>query len=449
MRIPALIVLALTACGKSGDPAVPNPPPAPSLEPVDAAPAPKGVPFSLQVLDAATGQPVPGTLIVANLPSGAAVGGITSKDGLFGIDFPAGTTHAMVRTYFTGYASAVTDLDLSKPDATDDAGAHRWIVKEALLDATQTARVPKVNGFKASAAEVATDDPLQFDATVAAGDASDPIAEVILIEPNDFAITTLGGTGDGPYTEQIAAPAQAGTFSWYVVARTKGDVPSAVQAVTATVRSKKPLVHFKGTVVDGVTNQPLANAVVTLEIGGVYVFFSDASRPSPYYQYGGITASDGTFDVLVPQEQLGIHTFTSGYLYAGREKIDDPSVPGTLILSKPIAPEQVPLKPSVSAFTATPATVAAGATFVLSANVQKGPAGTDPLSDEIIVVQPDTAWCGEMAPPAPGGHDDYPDGTYSRTVTAPAKAGTYTYWLATSSAGCIISDNRSTTVTVQ
>jgi len=306
-----------------------------------------------------------------------------------------------------------------------------------------------VTGYAASAREVPTGAQLHFDATVTAGAAADPIAEVVLIEPNHFALTKLDGTGDGPYGKGIAAPAEAGTFTWYVVARTQGGVPSDVQAVSATAKSQKPPVHFKGTVVDATTNKPLGAAVITLEIGGVYQFFSDASRPSPYYQYGGISAADGTFDLFVPGEKMGIHTFANGFLYAGRETIDDPSLPGTVIQSKPIAAAQLGLKPMVSAFTATPSTVAAGATFELSANVQKGSAGIDPLSDEIILVQPDTTWCGEMAPPAPGGHDNYPDGRYARTVTAPPTAVTYTYWLVTTSAGCITSDNQSVTVTVQ
>jgi hypothetical protein len=284
---------------------------------------------------------------------------------------------------------------------------------------------------------------------VATQDPADPIAEVILVEPNHFALATLDGSGDGPYGKDLGAPAQAGTFSWYLVSRTKGDVVSEVQTATVEVTSKKPLVPFRGTVVDGITNAPLAGAVVTLEIGGVYLFFSDSSRPSPYYQFGGITAADGTFSISVPQEPIGVHTFADGYLYGGRSAVDDPSLPGTIVKSKPIAPAQAPYKPVVSGFTATPSTVSAGASFSLSANVQRGSGATDPLSDEILLVQPDTAWCGELAPPSPGGHDDYPDGIYTRTITAPAKSGTYTYWLVTTSAGCVTSDKQSLQVTVQ
>jgi hypothetical protein len=453
MRISAFMVLALAACGNTGDPATPNAPPAPPVTPspdagTEAPPPPPRVGFVLQVLDAKTSQGVPRTLLTIQTTN-EKLGAITSADGFLGLTLEPGSTHATVRTYGGGYASSVTDLDLTKPSKVDANGGWRWIVDESPLDATEAPKQPKATGFTASKVEVQAGDPLRFDATVAAGDASDPLAEVLVIEPNHFVPTPLDGTGDGPYGKDAAAPAEAGTYTWYLVARTKGDAVGDAQAVTATVRSKALLVPFSGKVVDDATSQPLASAVVTLEVGDVYVDFSDRSRPSPYYMYGGITASDGTFTVMVPNERIGIHTFTTGYLYAGKVAITDPSAPGTLVKSKAIPAQQATYKPVVTAFTATPSTVAAGTPFELSANVVKGTVGTDPLSDEILLVQPDTGFCGEMTPPAPGARDDYPDGRWARTVFAPAKAGTYTYWLVTTSAGCVTSDNQSLTVTVQ
>ena len=49
--------------------------------------------------------------------------------------------------------------------------------------------------------------------------------------------------------------------------------------------------------------------------------------------------------------------------------------------------------------------------------------GADPLSDEIVALEPVTGWLGELDPPSAGAlAAGYPDGRYRRTISAPRAA---------------------------
>ena len=74
----------------------------------------------------------------------------------------------------------------------------------------------------------------------------------------------------------------------------------------------------------------------------------------------------------------------------------------------------------------------------------------DPLSEEILVVEPATHFSIAMQPPAPGGRPgEYPDGTWVATFAAPAAAGKYTLHLVGTSENCITADGLTLELTVE
>jgi hypothetical protein len=382
------------------------------------------------------------------LPGLHAVGGIATADGLFDALLPPGTKSLGVRAFANGMQSKAVTFDLSSPDLAADSGFPRWVLELTPIAPSDVGRVPKTTAFAPSVTSVATGDPLAFTATVFGGSPSDPVSsDVVLVDPNHYTVTTLAEAKDGTYKtpDGFSAPGEAGTFGYYLAARTQGNIGGDVASVEVAVRSKQPSVHFKATIVDATTNAPLANAIVAIEYGAHP--FADTSRPSPYFQFGALAAADGTIDVLVPGEKISAHALANGYARGDRFGVD-PSAPATIAAPK-LAPAQLLAKPLVSGFAASPTIVPAGTGFDLSAQIAHGP-GTDLLSDGVLVVEATSGVSFELAPPAPGRLGvGYPDGTYARHVTAPTKPGMYTYRLVAVSQGGVVSDAQTTSVTVQ
>jgi hypothetical protein len=209
---------------------------------------------------------------------------------------------------------------------------------------------------------------------------------------------------------------------------------------------------------------PMPEALVAVEVGGIYRTDFDAAV-NPYYQHGVIADNQGAFSVRVPPGQLGLHTYSNDYSY-GVGAIMDDCAPNIVVTPKHLLPADEANKPTATGFTVTPANVAPGATLTLSAHVVAGPAckprddgGTcpvgsdictggqcimDPLSDEIIAIEPDTAWGALLLPPAGRGSN----GVYTLTTQAPSTPGPYTYYLVVASEGCVTSDRLSAAVTV-
>jgi hypothetical protein len=225
--------------------------------------------------------------------------------------------------------------------------------------------------------------------------------------------------------------------------------PSAPGAGSGTVLDPKGHLHFRGLVRDRTTKAPLPATLLSIEVGGLYRPFDDTSKASPFYAYGGLTAADGMFDVELPPGRVGVHAFTDGYVCGGRLIVDD--------LTHFVTIEETTLpaslngsRPSVTSFSAVPGVVVAGAPITLQADVAAGAATPpDPLSDEVLVIEPSTFWSGELDPPSKGDPSrGYPDGRYSRQIASPTAPGAYTYHLVTMSQGCVPSDPRTATVTV-
>jgi hypothetical protein len=182
---------------------------------------------------------------------------------------------------------------------------------------------------------------------------------------------------------------------------------------------------------------PVPSAMVGVEYGGLYLPWCDLSHASPYYLFGAVTDDAGAFALSARAGKLGFHGFATGQYYA-RAPLDTSTGATTVqIVLSALPPQQA--KPTVTGAAFNPAQVAAGAQVTITATVAAG-VGSDPLSDETILVEPTHSWATELDPPSLGKKDDFPDGTWSRTFSAPAQTGHYVYWLSATTAGCVTSD---------
>jgi hypothetical protein len=207
-------------------------------------------------------------------------------------------------------------------------------------------------------------------------------------------------------------------------------------------------VHVTGTVVSVGDNQmpvPVPGAVVVVEYGGLYLPYCDLSHASPFYLFGTVADDAGAFAIDVQAGQLGFHGLATGQYYS-RAPLDTSKSTNVNLVLAPLGPQQS--KPTIANAAFDAATVAAGAPVTLTATVTAG-APSDPLSDEVVLVEPVHSWGVELDPPSLGKKDDFPDGVWSRTFPAPAQSGTYTYSLAVTSAGCVSGDTVQLKLVVQ
>jgi hypothetical protein len=212
-----------------------------------------------------------------------------------------------------------------------------------------------------------------------------------------------------------------------------------------------PLVPLHGRV-EGPEGGPLV-ALIAIEVGGLNqeppgAIGDGGVKASmlndPYYTYGTTTVEAGTFSLNVPDEKNGVHVYASGY------SCDLPDaealVPGkhTLVfLPSPLAAGEggaLPAKPSITGFTVTPQVIPPGEALTMAA-VVKAPDPHDPLSEQVVAIEPSTGWAGALAPPTPGiWGKGYPNGVYSRLVIAPTVPGEYIYYLVAATEACVVSE---------
>jgi hypothetical protein len=192
------------------------------------------------------------------------------------------------------------------------------------------------------------------------------------------------------------------------------------------------------TVASSLDAAPLAGALLSIEQGGLYLPNSDTSKGNPHYTLGGRAGNDGVISLSVPQgATLGLHAFALDFLYAPRKVVADGDVSLTI---KPLPRDATLAKPTLANARAEPASVGPGESFEIIADAAAG-AADDPLSDETLLVEPWTHRTAALDPPSPGVQGQgYPDGTYRLTRTAPGKTGSYSYWVVTTTEGCVTGD---------
>ncbi len=259
-----------------------------------------------------------------------------------------------------------------------------------------------------------------------------------------FACGNLGepafvGSGGGPaYTGDFSPPADA----------TEDEASPALVPLAGVVRDRE-------------TEAGLRFALVAIEIGGL-----DRANPAsgqsdgarvptlkidPFYQYGATTDEAGAFSLDVPSEPVGVHVYKSGFFCGVPEA--GAILPGSgavFVEPEPLPNSDAgPARPAISGFTATPSMLAPGEVITLSAIVEAADPETDPLSEQVLAVEPLSGWAGVFAPPEPGTPGgSYPNGIYSRLVPAPLAPGKYTFYLVAATLSCVTSDLATQTVLV-
>ena len=207
-----------------------------------------------------------------------------------------------------------------------------------------------------------------------------------------------------------------------------------------------PRTAFRGRVVDGKTGAPLKGSLVFVELCGLYTENPDPSKGHPNYRFGTIVGDDGKFTVDVPKGAAGIHTFLPGYRY-GFMPIDDTGASGLELKVEPLLPADQ--RPVLSDFKATATAVAPGQEITFSVTVRAA-TPKDPLSEEVLLVEPTTSVARALDPPSRGVEGKaYPDGVWSTKLAAPTTPGTFTYHVGATTEGCIVGENLTLEVVVR
>jgi hypothetical protein len=223
------------------------------------------------------------------------------------------------------------------------------------------------------------------------------------------------------------------------------------QGETTCGQEEEPLVPLRGKIVgeidvvvgkepDGkdkieTRTVPQEGSLVFVELCGRYTGNPDPSKAHPNYRHGAVTRADGTFEVLVPRGPAGLHTFKDGYQY-GTVPVADTAAPVPEFRETLRRGKSAPV---LSDFKVTPAEASPGQMLRFSVNAKAAP--RDPMSEEVIVLEPTSGTARAFAPPRRGmpGHS-YPDGVWTTSMAAPAKPGTYTFLVQSTSEGCVVSN---------
>ncbi len=213
---------------------------------------------------------------------------------------------------------------------------------------------------------------------------------------------------------------------------------------TPAFPSSSGTMRLRGTVTEAMTGTPLANALVAVERGGLYLKTCDPSKGTAWYQYGARGGADGVFDLTIPKVDSGVHVFVDGHYYGSQLVRAADQATASFALEPETSVVQ---KPTLANASLQPASVATGQMFTITVDVQS-PQG--PLSDEILAIEPTTTTSAALDPPTAGTPGSgYPNGTYRRMLSAPATSGSYTYYIAATTEGCVTGDTTSLVLTVQ
>ena len=203
---------------------------------------------------------------------------------------------------------------------------------------------------------------------------------------------------------------------------------------------------MRGRVVDARTGQPLEGSLVFVELCELYSDNPDPSKGHPNYRYGALTKADGTFEVEVPKGSAGLHTFLSGYRY-GALAVGDTTAANIEVRAEPLLPEDA--KPVVMDLRVLPNEVKPGEELSLSATVRAS-SPKDPLSDEVLILEPTTNVARALDPPRRGVPGKaFPDGQWVTRLRAPSMPGNYTYLFGVTSEHCIVGEILRAQVTVR
>ena len=127
--------------------------------------------------------------------------------------------------------------------------------------------------------------------------------------------------------------------------------------------------------------------------------------------------------------------------------IDDTGASGLELKVEPLLPADQ--RPVLSDFKATATAVAPGQEITFSVTVRAA-TPKDPLSEEVLLVEPTTSVARALDPPSRGVEGKaYPDGVWSTKLAAPTTPGTFTYHVGATTEGCIVGENLTLEVVVR
>lgn len=250
------------------------------------------------------------------------------------------------------------------------------------------------------------------------------------------AAVACGDVGGAAAPETPSPTGEAGPEDGGAEACTQDPVPDA------------GFVHVSGGTL-GRDDAGIPGALIVAEYGGIYVPYCDLRYASPYYSFGAVTDDAGRWEMDVKAGFLGFHGFQNGYFYARGSATTDQLLDagGQYAIPFKALPDGQAVPTIADAMFDPSGKVRPGTKVTFSAMVKTYAPG-DPLSDEVVLVEPTHSMGVELDPPSIGKKDDFPDGTWKRTFAAPDKAGDYTYWVAVTTGGCVTSALTSVALTV-
>ena len=276
-------------------------------------------------------------------------------------------------------------------------------------------------------------------------------------------LSLLGGVGAATFGFSACAGEEGTPGAPYALSN-EYVADAAVMEATAK-EAAAASVELSGRVVAASSDAGLSGAIVVLEVGGLgRASASERSADgsllatqvnSPYIERGGFTNDTGSFALQAPPGQTGLHVFAVGYA----ETLQSVTTLGAADAREPVARVAASLLapgadgaslpvPTVSRLTATPSLVETYAAIAFAVDVAAG-IPSDPLSGDVVLVEPTTEWAAALEPPVPAVPGQaYPNGDYSLLVYAPATPGAYTYTVVAASRAGVTSAPASVVVTV-
>jgi hypothetical protein len=281
----------------------------------------------------------------------------------------------------------------------------------------------------------------------------------------------------------------------FVTALTAIVLPACYRTgITTCNQEDEDLAPLSGRTVNGRTGEPLANVHVFVELCGRYTENPNPAKGHPNYRHGAVTDKDGKFTLLVPKGEVGLHTFKPYFQY-GTLYVEDSTAANVIVPMEPNADRPDPQPPEgapevcanlseacskcppseliqrctdavgrsdAAACTAIASDPALGSCngrtpplrpvlSRLAVNIERARPGQllefsmtvtsdpkDPLSEEVLLLQPDTTDARAFDPPVRGAQAiGFADGTWRTRMPAPSKPGVYRYYASVSSEGCV------------
>lgn len=221
------------------------------------------------------------------------------------------------------------------------------------------------------------------------------------------------------------------------------------QGETTCGQEDEPVAPLRGKVVDSTTGAPLEGSLVFVELCKLYSENPNPGKGHPNYRYGGIAAKDGSFEILVPRGQVGLHTFLPGYRYGSLE-VGDSTAPDVVVRTAALLPGDP--RPKVADLIPSASVVKPGESISFAVQVTAS-SPRDPISEEVLLLEPTTQVARAFDPPFRRGNDGFgvgfPNGRWSLTMNAPSQPGTYSYRFGMTSEQCIVGELLQTEITVR